>query len=101
MFYFLIGIMSFLSVVGFVELIRKIEFWLYKPKNTKIYMGVIIKNAEDAENAIMSIAQRLKWMDLGTEIKLIIIDKTKEMQVSQIIHKVIEKFPNISLISDA
>ncbi len=96
--FFIITIMSFLSVVGFVEIIRKIQFWLRKPKNTRLYMGVVIESVEEAENSVRSMIQRIKWMDLDSEIEMFIVDKTKDPRVKLIIEKIISDFPNVSLL---
>ncbi len=99
MIYFFWALISFLAVVGGVDVFRKLIFWLYKPKKTIVYMGAVINHIDDAENTVRSIVERLKWMELGLEVKIIIIDRTGDEKVNDIVQKIIYKFPNVSLLS--
>lgn len=95
----ILAVLSFLSVVGVVELIRKFVFWLYKPMKTTFYMGVVIKDANQAENTVRSLVERIKWMEIGNPVDIIIVDKTENPEVKLIVKKIIENFPNISLLT--
>ncbi len=95
---FLLMGLCVLSVVGVVDIARKLKFWMYKPGKTPYYMGVVIEDIDEAENAVRTLMERLKWMNLGAPIKVYIVDKTKSEEVKEIVEKVIEKFPNVSLL---
>lgn len=96
--YFLLGTLCFVFVVGIMEILRKIKFWLYKPHSVVYYIGVTINNPDEAEYIVRSMIQRIKWMELGTSVEIIIIDKTKNDEARFIIEKLISKYDNISYI---
>lgn len=93
-----LALLSFLSVVGVVEIIRKFIFWLYKPNKTTFYLGAVIKESQEVENTVRSLIQRIKWMELGASVDIIIVDKTKDPNVKGMVEKIIEDFSNISLL---
>lgn len=95
-----LALLSFLSVVGVVELIRKLVFWAYKPGEDQIYMGAILKTADETENTVRSLMKRIRWMELGTPVRLILVDKSGDPEVAEIAGKIIQKFPGIALLSE-
>ncbi|MFI3206095.1 MAG: hypothetical protein R3Y33_02495 [Clostridia bacterium] len=99
MIYIFWAILSFLATLGIVDLFRKGVFYLYKPRHTNLYMAAVITNADDAENTVRSIIERLKWMEMGTAVQILLIDQTNSDEIGHIIKKLIIKFPNVSLLS--
>lgn len=91
-------LLSFLSVIGAVEICRKFNFWVKKPYRSKLYMGAIIKDVDEAEMTVRSLIERIRWMELDTAVRLILIDKSNDPQVKDIVEKIIIKFPNVTLL---
>ncbi|MEG1427608.1 MAG: hypothetical protein RSC76_07965 [Oscillospiraceae bacterium] len=96
---FLIAVLSFLSVIGMVDLLRKLIFWAYRPFCERIYMGVSLRNIEEAENTIRSLLQRIRWMEFGVPVRLILVDRSGDPEVKRVAQKLISEFPEVTLLS--
>ncbi|MFI3325487.1 MAG: hypothetical protein R3Y35_04855 [Clostridia bacterium] len=95
---FILLLLSFLSVIGAVELLRKFMFWLKKPYRASLYMGAVIRDIDEAEITVSSLIERIRWMELDTAVRLILIDKSNDPRVKQVVEKIIIKFPNVTLL---
>ncbi len=93
---FILLLLSFLSVVGAVELFRKFIFWLNKPKAKNFYCGAVIYSVDEAEMTVRSLIERIRWMDLDS-VRLILIDKSNDPLVKEIVEKIVEENSDISL----
>ncbi len=95
---FLLALLSFLSVIGIVEIIRKVVFWFKKPPKTIFYMGAVIHKTSEAELIVRSLIDRIRWMDLNCAIRLILVDKSEDPEVKIIVDKLISNTPNVTLL---
>ncbi len=90
----LIILIVILSILGLVDLLRRITFYILQPpKHQKIHMLVHPKNAEECEFLIRSAAERAKWSNLSNSCQIICINEESNSEVQDICARLTIEIP--------
>ena len=91
------GAVVVLAVLGLVEAVRMLVFWLLRPQSPgKGVLVVVPENGEDCEQLIRAGIARLKWMDWPGG-RLLCLPREEDPQ-AQAICKILERrYPQLSL----
>ncbi len=91
--------LSFLSVLGAVEIFRKISFWAQSDVKDPVYITVMLDNVETAESTLRGVLSRIRWMEFSQTVHLVLVHDEENKDIKKIIDKIILKYPQIKLSS--
>lgn len=86
---------ALLSIFGLVDIFRVIVFAMLRLPKKGMTLLTDIPNADEAENIIRSVLERVHWS--GIPLKLVFIYHDEESRT--IADKIISKYPDIGLLS--
>lgn len=85
------------AVLGMAEALRLFLFWLLKSKNPgRLYLVLSMRgHDEEAELALRSASERVKWMSGGAE--LLLVDRGMDEETRKICDLASEEMPELRL----
>ncbi len=92
-------LLSFFSVLGAVELFRKISFWAQSDVKDPVYITVVLSNPETAESTLKAVISRIRWMEFSQTVHLVLVHDEENEELKKVVGKIILKYPQIKLSS--
>lgn len=91
---FIIGLI--LVILGLVELVRMLVFFSMSGCGS---MAVIVKpsSGSDCEYEVRSAAERMRWLELNRESKLICINEKDDLEIDSICEKLKGSYPYLTV----
>lgn len=86
------------ALVGIAEVFRLFLFWLFKTKKPGRFCWVLSFKGhdEEAEIALRSVMERIKWMGCG-EISVVCVDCGMDEETRRICELLAEEYPQIRI----
>lgn len=83
-------------LIGLGHAVRILIFSLFRIPEGRISVTVRIENADEAENIIVGVIERMKWDNIAADVRFICDDP----EAREIAEKIICGYPEISLLSE-
>ncbi|WP_099204175.1 hypothetical protein [Scatolibacter rhodanostii] len=87
-----------LLLLGFIEVFRRLIFWVLEPDDTGDFVLMVHpKRIDDCEYLIRSAASRMKWMRLRKPCKLICINENDDEEINVLCNYLSVEFPFLTV----
>lgn len=83
-----------LMVLGVSELVRLLVFWWTKPLTEKPFAVVVRPHsAEDCEVTVRCAAERIKWLDMKGDYRLVCVNESESAEIDRICRYLMLRYP--------